>query len=377
MTSVALIHHSFGPYHLARAKRLREVHPGEVHLVQLAAREHQREWAIDAPVPMTTVHRGAFEDASPKILCDGVRNTLDALQPDVVVIAGYAWAPMRAAASWAKRTGAAAVLLSDSHRLDRPRSFVREQVKRLWVQAHFDTAFTAGSLSAAYLQTLGFGSERIWRGYDVVDNDAFTAIAKRTRSRAQEVRASLGVPESFLLYVGRLSPEKNLQVLLRAFAQFKRQSKSSLELVIAGGGPLDRALREEATRSGAPVRFTGFLQQERLAELYGLAEALVLPSTSEPWGLVVNEAMASGLPIITSTSCGCAADLVFPGVNGWLVRPDDISGFARTFEELSSDPSRRARMGEASIRLISPWSLELWADALSDCIEHASERRKR
>lgn len=366
MSSLALIHHSFGPYHFARAKRLVARHRGPVHLLQLATSEQLREWKSTASLPVRSASEGALEQLSPGAVSEGLRRLLDELNPDALVIAGYAHEAFRAAARWAKRHRKAAVLLSDSHAQDKRRTGVKELAKRVWLRRHFQTAFTAGALGAQYLCTLGFPAARIWRGYDVVDNDAFAAAAREAKSRAAEIRERLGLPERFFLYAGRMAPEKNVSVLLEAHGRLTGTDAPGL--VLAGSGPeLDAYRRRACSR----VVFTGFVQEQGLAELYALCDALVLPSRSEPWGLVVNEAMACGAPVIVSSACGCSADLVFPGVNGLIVPPDDVAALTNALRQVASDEHRRREMGEASRAIIAPWSLDTWAAALTDCAEAA------
>lgn len=369
MIRALLLHHSFGPYHAARVEALRRVHAEPVLLAELATTETMREWKKPNGLSVRSAATGALEKLPPAVVAKGVRGLLEETAPDVLIIAGYAHAGMREAARWARANKRRAILISDSHAGDKTRYRVKEAAKRLWVQRHFQAAFTSGAAAAAYVESLGIRPERIWRGYDAVDNDAFARAADEARRDAENTRARLGLPRRFLLFTGRLSEEKNLSLLLRAFA---KASVDGLELVLVGGGPGEKKLRAAAEKSG-PVRLRGFLQQEDVAQVYGLAEALVLPSTSEPWGLVVNEAMSAGLPILASTACGCVPDLVFPGVNGWTFSPRDEAALAEAIRALATDEGRRARMGKASKEIIAPWSLERWARALSDCIHTVAE----
>src|SRR5688500_13634720 len=222
--SVALVHDSYGPYHVARAHALERRWPGRVHFIQLAAQEAAREWRHLGPAPkILTVADGTLEHMAPRDVARRLSELLDQLRPRALVIAGYASPAMRAAARWARRNDSASILLSDSHHVDRPRRSVKELAKRAWVSFNFDAAFVAGATSAAYAQTLGFATSRIWRGYDVVDNAFFAENAAAARERGSSLLRDLGLPDRVFLYVGRFSAEKNLNRLLDAMIDFRRR----------------------------------------------------------------------------------------------------------------------------------------------------------
>jgi glycosyltransferase involved in cell wall biosynthesis len=117
------------------------------------------------------------------------------------------------------------------------------------------------------------------------------------------------------------------------------------------------------------VVFAGFQQVDAVPAYYGLASCLVLPSISETWGLVVNEAMAAGLPVLVSQRCGCVPELVQPGVNGYVCDPLDTEGLARLLGVMSSDTVDAGKMGEASRQIVAQYTPETWAQTLANCIE--------
>ncbi|WP_204154034.1 glycosyltransferase family 4 protein [Leptolyngbya sp. CCY15150] len=356
--SLALIHTQFGPYHLARLRSLRAHYPGPVYAIQLADQEALRDWTVDADADLITVATGTLESLSPRAIAQSLVQQLDRLRPDALVIAGYHHPAMRAAFTWARRQGARTVLLSDSQGRDRPRNPLVEALKGAWLRRHCDAALVAGSRAAAYVEQLGLPSDRLWRGYDVVDNGQFST--------------PLPLPEvnPHFLYVGRLSPEKNLRRFLQAYDRYRQQAGAiAWDLVMVGSGPQEAELQTLAQQLDLTVHWAGFQQLADLPAYYQAAAALVLPSLSEPWGLVVNEAMAAGLPILASTQCGCVPDLVFPGINGALFSPWDVGQLADVLLRFSQrSPSQRQQMGQASQRLIAHYTPDHWAIALSDCV---------
>ncbi len=180
--------------------------------------------------------------------------------------------------------------------------------------------------------------------------------------------------DSVLLYVGRLAPEKGLLTLMDSLSQVPVESRP--RLVLVGSGPLEPQLRARAASLGLEVQFVGFLQREDLVQRYAAADIFVLPSKSEPWGLVVNEAMEFGLPLILSSKVGCAPMLLREGLNGLAFAAGDSRALAACVERLSSDESLRRRMGLASQRIIRDHSVEHWADAVLSAIRKSASRER-
>jgi glycosyltransferase involved in cell wall biosynthesis len=181
--------------------------------------------------------------------------------------------------------------------------------------------------------------------------------------RRTELRARLGVPagEVVVLSVGRLVPEKGFDTLVAAAAP-------DLRIVIAGGGPL----RAELERRGATL--VGEVDEETLAELYAAADVFALLSTHEPWGVVVNEAAASALPLVLSDEVGAARDLLRPGENGLLVAPGDPAAAAGAIRHYL-DPDERRRAGARSRELVRGWGYDASVDAFVAAVGDATASR--
>ncbi len=164
-----------------------------------------------------------------------------------------------------------------------------------------------------------------------------------------------------MIYCGRFSPEKNLSTLLRAFAKVRQNSdKPPMLLKLVGYGPLEDSLRHLALDLGVAqlVEFAGKARQAELPQIYRAADVLVLPSTREPWGLVVNEGMLSGLPVVVSDRCGCAVDLV-TSETGWSFSPYDESELVQILSRIASTPrAELEKMGSAARALSSEYSPE-------------------
>lgn len=198
----------------------------------------------------------------------------------------------------------------------------------------------------------------------------------RSREEREQLRRRFGWgDEVVLLYVGRLAQEKGLLTLLDSLARVSPETRPALVLV--GSGSLEDRLRARATDLGLRVRFTGFLQREELALRYAAADMFVLPSRSEPWGLVVNEAMEFGLPLILSRNVGCAPVLLEEGRNGLAFAADDPEALATCIDRLGADEGLRRRMGDASREIIRGQSVERWADAVLSAVRESRLSRRR
>jgi glycosyltransferase involved in cell wall biosynthesis len=167
----------------------------------------------------------------------------------------------------------------------------------------------------------------------------------------------------------------------RYLSRFPGEAAGAWDLVMVGDGPEKAEIAALAGRLGlgGRVHLPGFLQYDQLSEYYGHASAFVLASSSEPWGLVVNEAMASGLPVLVSSRCGCAADLVSEGQNGYLIDPESEEQLSLLMGRLSTAGFPLSDHGKASERIIAAWSPQRFAGGLEaagrDALQLAGRRR--
>ncbi len=376
-TTICCLEPVLAPYSVPRFKAFQAFRPDyAVKVMALSAREQLREWGI-RKYELGFDYVEAFSDESLENLnsraqAERVSQWLTSEDPAVVVITGYFLAGMRAAARWTRQHRRLSIYIGDSQWGDRRRNPVKEWIKGWWARRHYDAAFAAGERAAAYLQMMGFPREKIWTGYDVVDNQVFSAGAAVARQDAAVLRRRLNLPEKFFLFVGRFAQEKNLPRLVEGYAAYRQVAgPDAWGLVLVGGGPQEPLVRRMV--EGIPgVVFAGAHRSDELGLYYGLASCLILPSLSETWGLVVNEAMAAGLPVIVSHRCGCVAELVRPGFNGYVVDPLDVEGMARTMGVMSSTLVDCASMGEASRKIVALYTPETWAYSLADCIERTS-----
>jgi glycosyltransferase involved in cell wall biosynthesis len=372
---VGILFERFGPYHHARARAAAAAMP--VHAIEIFRRDSTYAWD---PLPRHGDYpvRTLFDDPASMhaFRQRALWNALDEVSPEVIAIPGWGHWYSNAALSWAIRNDVRVVAMSETTRADHPRAAPRELGKKAILRG-FDAALVGGTPQWRYLLELGFPADRIVRGYDAVDNDHFLRGAEEARSAPAATRDRYALPERYFLTSCRLIRRKNVATLVRAFAAYRqRAARDSCDLVVLGDGPERTALERLARETGVAesVHFMGFRQYPELPAFYALARAFILPSLTEPWGLVVNEAMACGIPVLASETAGCARDLVVPGETGWRFAPRDTQALAARLCRLAEEPALSQRMGDAARRFIADWGPERFASGLEQACEIALAR---
>jgi glycosyltransferase involved in cell wall biosynthesis len=306
---------------------------------------------------------------------------LDVLQPEVVCVSGWALPVSLAALSWAARNRVPAVMLSESNEFDEARTALKEWMKRQIV-ALCSAGLAGGTPQADYLAKLGLPRERIFLGYDVVDNKYFSTKAAELQTLNSKLRTSLGLPENYFLACCRFGKKKNLPRLIEAYCLYRKKAemlktenlKAEIwDLVLLGDGPLRETLNSQLSTLNLRncVHLPGAKSYTDTPAYYGLANAFIHASTTEQWGLVVNEAMASGLPVLVSNRCGCAPDLVQEDVNGFTFDPINVEQLAQLMLRISDFRFPISDFGAASARIIATWGPERFASGLKSAVEKA------
>jgi len=354
----------FGPYHLARLRALRQ--KCEVAAIEFASGQQMYGWQSEGSSEVITLDHAVHEGGGAFRSAIRLWRVLNNVEPRYLFIPGYREPLAILAAFWGKMHGRINVLMLDSTAVDLARNTLREQIKAWIARTFFQKAFVSGKRSAGYLQSLSAKTLPFEVGYDVVDNAFFASRVAEIRSNDK----SEG-PRGSFLFVGRLAEVKNLPLLLDAYHSYK-QTGGHRNLEIVGHGPMEKSLKATVHRTGLQesIQFFGFRPYDSIPVWYARAACLILPSISEPWGLVVNEAMASGLPVIVSDRCGCADDLVENGVNGYIFpakNADSLTKCMVTFDALGE--ADRGAMGRRSQEIIARYTPESWANAVLRMIE--------
>jgi glycosyltransferase involved in cell wall biosynthesis len=378
MLALAILFHRLGPYHHARCRAAAAC--CSLTAIELSAVDDTYAWSpVDSAPDFARLTLFRDQDVDRKRAQDVRRlvgRALAAADPQVVAIPGWSHFGALAALLWCRQHGRPAVLMSDSARHDEPRRRVREAIKARVVRL-FSSALVAGARHRDYARALGLSAGAVFDGYDVVDNRHFKDGAAAARADRGRWRVRLGLPERFFLASSRFVAKKNLLRLLDAYALYRQRSGAAAwHLVLLGEGELRPDVERRIAGLGLAgmVMLPGFVQYEALPAWYGLAGAFVHASTTEQWGLVVNEAMAAGLPVIVSERCGCAPDLVQDGVNGFTFDPYDVGRLAELMLAIAAEDCDRAAMGAASGRIIADWGPERFAHGLVQAAEVALGR---
>jgi len=359
----AIFFGNFGPYHHARVVALQKycsINGVEVFPVQVASSTSIYAWksneipsmhkplssqvttnTLDNPISprasaLITLFSGVEETISPFLVFIRARILLQKHSVKVAFLPSYS--PLRYfalfAAAYSLRIHT--VMMNDSHAKTASLSRWKKWFKQLIVK-RFDAALVAGKPHKRHFNNLGIPSNRIFTGYDAVDNTYFSNRANLIRLDAENFRHAFGLPPRFFLSLGRMVSKKNLIILVEAYAMLyhKRPDINPPSLVFVGSGELESTLKSVALSRGlrvidrysfphdiasnsedelihlpGSIYFYGFRQIEDNPVFYALSDAFILPSLHEEWGLVVNEAMACSLPVIVSETVGCVEDLL-------------------------------------------------------------------
>jgi glycosyltransferase involved in cell wall biosynthesis len=419
LARVAVLFYRIGPYHYARLRAAGAV--ADVTAIEFSNVDPTYAWDEvkgEQGFRRVTLYRDiSVESQSARQIYQRMAEVLDQVQPGVVAIAGWSDRCSLAALRWALKRSVPVVLMSETTAWDEKRRWWKEAIKR-GVLRLCGAALVGGRAHLEYAAQLGMPRDRIFLGYDAVDNEFFSQKADEARreegrgSRVEQrrdrggadrgagsamsdnsaggtqrtetngesdFRTKYGLPVKYFLAAARFIEKKNLLCLLDAYSEYVKRCEGAFKaqpwsLVLLGDGPLREKIqmRISALDLCGHVHLPGFKQYPELPVYYALASAFVHASTVEQWGLVVNEAMASGLPVLLSNRCGCTADLLEAGRNGLDFDPDDSGMIAQRMFELSSLAEAKIRcFGAASKEIIARWGPQAFAEGLRHAVETA------
>lgn len=390
---------NWGPYHYARFNAFRAAAQREdikVEGIQLFPSSGIYAWASDEMADgVHYLDLGNDEMAfRPWLLTTKLAPLVRRLKPDVVFVPSYwHWSLFLNAVS--RLAGARIVMMNESHAgTERARGWKKKIKSR--IVASFHAGLVGGTPHREFFSSMGLSADKIHLGYDAIDNEYFADAAAEARSQTGTQSPHLHLPKRYFLSLGRFVQKKNLGFVIRAFARANASLEcNNTHLVFVGSGETENELRQLCREESLPtidhvpgstapefddespaVHFFGFRQVNENPTFYAHATAFVLASLYEEWGLVVNEAMACGTPVLVSNTVGCAQDLVTHGKNGFTFSPDDLDGLVNAFKTLAESPDKRFAMGQASRERIAEWGTGRFGEGAVKAFHSALEDKR-
>lgn len=335
----------------------------DLTVIYAASTVHRREWSLELkgePVilsgPSLPAVRLLHHDYP---LTPQIWPLLTRERFDVLVIGGWSLLATQLAIVWARTHNVPYLLISENH-FREPRPGWVSALKRIVLPRLVRPAaghLVTGTLAREHQIHYGARPDTIAVFPNTVDVEEFGRRADELRARRGEIRRALGIADDAIAVtqVSRFIPFKAPDEAVEATARARTMTKRPLHLVLVGSGPLGEQLEQRARRLHLRVTFAGWRSGDSLLEAYAATDVFMLLSRREPWGIVVNEAAACGLPLILTDAVGAAADLLVPGENGEVVRSGDVEGQAAAIAKLAADDALRERYGRRSRELAAPW----------------------
>ena len=336
----------------------------ELLVVQISSVEKSRVNLGDSDIsihqyPYLLLHQGTLEEVGLWTRISGVINAIQGFKPTVVNLTGYYDLASWAILLYCKINGVKTVLSNESTAGDHSRNNIKEFIKSLIIK-QFNGFFNFGTLSKSYLLSLGAEPIQMLVNRNCVDNSTIRHIYNRSLINRVNEQKRLGLSLKNFIFVGRLIDYKNLFHFLQAFGITQKSSTQDWGVIILGDGELKNDLQNFAfEKKIQKISFQKGVSWQQVPKYLALSNVLVLPSYSEPWGLVVNEAMACGLPVLVSEKCGCAVDLVKNEENGFTFSPEnleELTNLLRKFMDMNEIDL--IKMGKISEQIIQDYSPE-------------------
>ena len=300
-------------------------------------------------------------------------------RPDAIFLTGWHFLGMVQVHLVAQLLKIPVILRMDSNGA-RPRPWLLDQIyRRLF--GGVAVGLPVGKANARWYLSNGVPPDRLIASPHFIDNASFSAQAAQQRSQRQALRQRWGIPQQAFcfLFAGKLQDKKRPQDLLEAMRLLKNQppqGQGPVHLLIVGSGNLESECRRLVEANALPVSFAGFLNQSEIVAAYAASDCLVLPSDhGETWGLVVNEAMACGLPAVVSDLVGCQEDLIVEGVTGLVYPCRDPQALAGCLARMALDPVASTRMGQAGKeRVTQGFTIEAAASGIGAAVRRVIGR---
>ncbi len=338
----------------------------------MSASESRRSWAVpveEMTFPWQLLAQGSN---SSRLLREtktagGMLMQLILSRPQAIICGGYDSLAAWVCLLWSKIFRRRFVLwLESTARDQRKPDRVKTWLKRLFVRKA-DGIAAAGKATVEYVKGLGASQEQIFLAPMSTDNEFFACEAGKCYREEEKLR--LGYPHCLILYSGRLDQKKGVFTLLQAYATISKELPG-VGLLIVGDGPERKSMEDICSAAKLrQVYFLGSRQYHQMPSAYALADVLVLPTFSDTWGMVINEAFACGVPVVVSNVAGACDDLIIDGETGFAVNSGDPVELADRILQILRDPALRLRMSANCRALIQKYSPEACAQGLLEAAQ--------
>ncbi|MFO8052422.1 MAG: glycosyltransferase family 4 protein [Candidatus Omnitrophota bacterium] len=371
MKRTVLIWPDFNFYHLARFRALYKKLGKNLLGIEFIGGEgddHTTQWRYEDrdKMPITTLFpESDFSQLNRRRVGEAAVKELISWGADTIFVNGYSRPELRVIINWAYKNNKRCFTFFETKEDDFRRFFWKEWAKKAIIKK-LDGAICGGILHKKYLMKLGMPEDRIYFGYDVVDNDFFKEKSRQARLNSRQNREKYKLPDNYFLTVARFVKKKNLLRLIDAYKLYSEKAgqKYSWHLILCGAGPQEEKIIKKIKKEKIKnIHIAGSKNPEELAIYYGLANCFILPSTREQWGLTVNEAMASGLPVLVTKVAGVVPEVVEEGVNGYTFNPFSVEDIAEYMLKISSfDNEKLIQMGKNAENRISTFTPKYFAE---------------
>jgi glycosyltransferase involved in cell wall biosynthesis len=262
-----------------------------------------------------------------------------------------------------------------------PETTLRHRIRARLLRILFRNAagfMVSGALNADYYRHYGGDPDHFFLLPWAVDNERFTNASSLTTAERETRRERLGIRpgQTVFVFSAKLVERKDPMTLLRAYEQMPDRDRAAI--LFLGDGILRQPLEAYAREHGlTDAHFAGFVNQSELPKYYGISDVFVLPSTYEPRGAVINEAMACGLPLIVTDRCGSIGDIVLEGDNAFIYPAGDAAALAASMTQLADDAALRRRMAGRSRQIIDTWTFARGVDGVKAAVRYLDGRRTK
>lgn len=379
---VVIIQNVIAPYKSRIFEALKNFKGLNFKVIYCARIEGSRDWTVDRGslrFSHELIFDGKIEDGGHLKVGLSVYKMLSAGNPAIVILGGYGYPAFWVGLAWAKLNRKKAIVINESHYLDRKRMWLKERIKQLFISS-CDAALVDGTRHKEYTAMLGLSPEKVFikRGTGPIDVEWHRTTAAQYKKEKAALCRRMGLRGKNFLFVGRFSSEKNVMLLLRAYRRIKSDVAADWGLILVGNGPQKKEIEAYIGKNELKdVALPGFKEKSELCLFYALSDVFILPSISEPWGLVVNEALASELPVIVSNRCGCYPDIVRDGVNGFSFEPTSESDLCHKMSMFATGKADAEMMGKSSRDILAEYTPRKVAEIYHRAIAFVQENGKQ